>query len=99
MVSPPLSLPLLGFFLADAYMHTATPGHALANLLFAMALLSCAWNLFRAATLEPGFAPVAQSEGERRLVVQQLADQGRLNGMNYCVVCMVSRYLRRGGRG
>lgn len=66
-----------------------TPGYASANLVFAIAFLLCAWNLFRAASLEPGYAPRAESESQRRMVVEQLADEARLNGMNYCVNCMV----------
>lgn len=73
---------------------SATPGYAYWNLTFAIAFLLCSWNLFRAATLEPGFAPRATNEMDRRSTVASLVNEGRLNGMNYCVVCMARRPLR-----
>ncbi|PWN42178.1 zf-DHHC-domain-containing protein [Ceraceosorus guamensis] len=73
---------------------SATPGHALANLLFAIAFLSCSWNLFRAATLEAGFAPLPQTEAERRDVILQLVDEGKLNGTTYCITCLTRRPMR-----
>jgi ankyrin repeat protein len=72
----------------------ATPGFAIWNLTFAIAILVASWNLFRATTLEPGYAPRSQTETDRRATVDFLVNDGRLNGMNYCVVCMARRPLR-----
>lgn len=71
-----------------------TPGMAYWNLLFAISFLLCGWNLFRAATLEPGYAPRPTNEMDRRNTVTSLINDGRLNGMNYCVACMARRPLR-----
>lgn len=71
-----------------------TPGNAYWNLLFIISFLLCGWNLFRASTLEPGYAPRSTNETDRRSTVASLINDGRLNGMNYCVVCMARRPLR-----
>lgn len=71
-----------------------TSGNAYWNLTFAIAILLCSWNLFRAATLEPGYAPRSTNETDRRATVASLVNDGRLNGMNYCIVCMARRPLR-----
>ncbi|GAC75716.1 ankyrin repeat and DHHC-type Zn-finger domain containing proteins [Moesziomyces antarcticus T-34] len=71
-----------------------TPGYASTNLLFALSLLVCAWNLFRASTISPGYAPLAPSALHRRETVTQLAQQGRLNGQTFCVACMARKPMR-----
>ncbi|CDS01742.1 hypothetical protein, partial [Sporisorium scitamineum] len=71
-----------------------TPGYASNNLFFALSLIVCSWNLFRAATISPGYAPLAPSALHRREIVTQLAQQGRLNGQTYCVSCMARKPIR-----
>jgi hypothetical protein len=45
-----------------------TPGYATANLLFAVLFILCAYNFFRAITLDPGVCPVPAGEEEKKLV-------------------------------
>lgn len=87
------SVAWVGWEWARKLVH-ATPGFAIWNLAFAIAWLVAVWNLFRASTLEPGYAPRSQTETDRRATVDMLVNDGRLNGMNYCVVCMARRPLR-----
>jgi hypothetical protein len=47
---------------------TDTPGYATANLLFAVLFILCAYNFFRAITLDPGVCPVLAGEEEKKLV-------------------------------
>lgn len=46
---------------------TALPGYAITNLLFAIAILLCAYNFFRAITLDPGVV-VSLRDGELKEV-------------------------------
>ncbi|SJX64539.1 related to AKR1-ankyrin repeat-containing protein [Sporisorium reilianum f. sp. reilianum] len=73
---------------------SGTPGYASNNLFFALSLIVCSWNLFRAASISPGYAPLAPSALHRREIVTQLAQQGRLNGQTYCVACMARKPMR-----
>ncbi|SPO28948.1 related to AKR1 - ankyrin repeat-containing protein [Ustilago trichophora] len=73
---------------------SGTPGYASNNLFFALSLIVCSWNLFRAASISPGYAPLAPSALHRREIVTQLAQQGRLNGQTYCVACMARKPIR-----
>ncbi|TKY89467.1 hypothetical protein EX895_001998 [Sporisorium graminicola] len=73
---------------------SGTPGYASNNLFFALSLIVCSWNLFRSASISPGYAPLAPSALHRREVVTQLAQQGRLNGQTYCVACMARKPMR-----
>lgn len=73
---------------------SATPGYASNNLFFALSLIVCSWNLFRAASISPGYAPLVPSALHRREIVTQLAQQGRLNGQTYCVSCMARKPMR-----
>lgn len=73
---------------------SGTPGYASNNLFFALSLIICCWNLFRASTISPGYAPFAPSALHRREVVTQLAQQGRLNGQTFCVSCMARKPIR-----
>lgn len=73
---------------------SGTPGYASNNFFFALALIVCSWNLFRAASISPGYAPLAPSALHRRETVTQLAQQGRLNGQTYCVACMARKPMR-----
>ncbi|KAK0544456.1 palmitoyltransferase akr1 [Tilletia horrida] len=61
--------------------HTAA--HATANLLFAFSFALCGYSLFRAATLEPGYAPYPVSDLQRRDTIEKLFQTGRLNGLNW----------------
>ena len=83
--------------------------------IFAASALLCAYNLFRAVTLDPGYIAKPASEVEVRevslpcpslgpvklsnflcrfKVVEELTSQGRMNGQNFCLSCMVRQPLR-----
>lgn len=72
------------------FKNIVTPNHPFVHFLFLSAILLCAWNLMRASTIKPGYAPVPISEAQRREIVHQLAEDGKLNGMNFCIPCLVS---------
>ncbi|KAG8852327.1 palmitoyltransferase akr1 [Serendipita sp. 405] len=71
-----------------------TPGYVTANLAFVVLFILCAYNFFRAITLDPGICPVPASEEEKKLVIENLTSEGRLNGQTFCVSCMAQRPLR-----
>jgi len=45
-----------------------TPGHAYANLLFALLYILCSYNFFRSITLDAGACPAPIGEEEKKLV-------------------------------
>lgn len=71
-----------------------TSQHAYTNFVFASACLLCAYNLFRAVSLDPGFVAKPASETEIREVVDGLTSTGKMNGQNFCLVCMSRQPLR-----
>ncbi|PWN21085.1 hypothetical protein BCV69DRAFT_298870 [Microstroma glucosiphilum] len=60
-----------------------TPGHGLANLIFFISWAICLSTLYLSATLSPGYSVLPKSETARRSLIHQLADEGRLNGINF----------------
>ncbi|KAJ7057663.1 DHHC palmitoyltransferase-domain-containing protein [Mycena amicta] len=62
-----------------------TPSHSLAHLAFALAFMLCAYNFFRAVTLDAGVCPVPSSDAELKSIIEDLASEGRLNGQTFCV--------------
>ena len=73
---------------------TDTPGYAYTNFSFALGLILSAYNLFRTATLDPGFVPKSQSDSQLKDVVEQLTAAGQLNGQTFCLDCLVRRPIR-----
>ncbi|KAF7289334.1 Palmitoyltransferase [Mycena indigotica] len=71
-----------------------TPSHSLAHLGFALTFMLCAYNFFRAVTLDPGVCPVPNSDAELKSIIEDLASEGRLNGQTFCVQCMARKPLR-----
>ncbi|KIM24461.1 hypothetical protein M408DRAFT_231928 [Serendipita vermifera MAFF 305830] len=71
-----------------------TPGSATANLVFAILFILCAYNFFRAITLDAGTCPTPAGEEEKKLVIENLTSEGRLNGQTFCVSCMAQKPLR-----
>ncbi|KAJ7726850.1 hypothetical protein DFH07DRAFT_757939 [Mycena maculata] len=68
---------------------TETQSHAFAHLLFALCVGLCAYNFFRAVTLDPGTCPKPTSDAELKSIIEDLASEGRLNGQTFCIQCMV----------
>ncbi|CAO1631791.1 unnamed protein product [Parajaminaea phylloscopi] len=87
------SVVLVGWSWIRTLVHS-TPGHALANLIFFTAWVICLGALYLSASLKPGYSVLPKSETNRRQIIAQLADEGRLNGMNFCIECLARRPLR-----
>ncbi|KAJ7455004.1 hypothetical protein B0H11DRAFT_1737147, partial [Mycena galericulata] len=66
-----------------------TQSHAFSHLLFALCVGLCAYNFFRAVTLDPGTCPKPSSDAELKSIIEDLASEGRLNGQTFCIQCMV----------
>ncbi|ORY23544.1 DHHC palmitoyltransferase-domain-containing protein [Naematelia encephala] len=73
---------------------TGTPGHAIANLTFLASLIACSWSFYKAIVTDPGFVPKALTDSEIKMALEDLVDAGRLNGTNFCIVCMAKKPLR-----
>jgi len=71
-----------------------TESHAFAHLIFALSFGLCAYNFFRAMTLDPGTCPVPTSDAELKSIIEDLASDGRLNGQTFCIQCMARKPLR-----
>ncbi|KAH9988065.1 hypothetical protein BJV74DRAFT_839836 [Russula compacta] len=72
-----------------------TESHAFAHLIFALSFGLCAYNFFRAMTLEPGTCPAPTSDAELNSIIEDLASEGRLNGQTFCIQCMVGKKALR----
>ncbi|KAG8968726.1 palmitoyltransferase akr1 [Tulasnella sp. 425] len=85
------------FWVGEAWVARLMPitqGHAFAHLFYAIMWMLCAYNFFRAVTLDPGTCPKPANEQELKLILQDLTTQGRLNGQTFCVSCMARKPLR-----
>ncbi|KAF7420921.1 palmitoyltransferase akr1 [Pleurotus ostreatus] len=71
-----------------------TESHAFTHLSFGLAVGLCAYNFFRAITLDPGTCPKPASDGELKSIIEDLASEGRLNGQTFCIQCMARKPLR-----
>ncbi|KAG8697975.1 palmitoyltransferase akr1, partial [Ceratobasidium sp. 395] len=72
----------------------ALPDHSLAHLIYFLSASLCAYNFFRAITLDPGTCPRPGSEGEMKSIVERLASEGKLNGQTFCISCLARKPLR-----
>ncbi|KAJ9106105.1 hypothetical protein QFC21_001247 [Naganishia friedmannii] len=66
-----------------------TPNGLILNFWFALAYITCAYNFYRAITLDPGHSRLPQDEAELNSLVEDLASTGRLNGTIFCISCML----------
>lgn len=71
-----------------------TQSHAFTHLMFAISLGLCAYNFFRAISLDPGTCPKPTSDAELKSIIEELASEGRLNGQTFCIQCMARKPLR-----
>jgi len=62
--------------------------------MFALTVGLCAYNFFRAITLDPGTCPKPTSDDELKSIIEDLASEGRLNGQTFCIQCMARKPLR-----
>ncbi|KDQ08952.1 hypothetical protein BOTBODRAFT_540043 [Botryobasidium botryosum FD-172 SS1] len=99
MQSPYFSAIILGslFWVGQVWLaHFVynTPGYSIANLLYVIMWSFCAYNFFRAITLDPGTCSKPGSDAELKSVIEQLTSEGRLNGTTFCITCMARKPLR-----
>ncbi|WWC57688.1 uncharacterized protein I303_100222 [Kwoniella dejecticola CBS 10117] len=73
---------------------TGTPGHLIVNLAFFISFAGCSYNLYRAIRSDPGYVPLPINDSEVKEALEDLVDQGRLNGTNFCIECMAKKPLR-----
>ncbi|KAK1921247.1 hypothetical protein DB88DRAFT_94750 [Papiliotrema laurentii] len=83
-----------------------TPGHGIADLCFFVSFALCVYHFFKSMCSDPGYISTASSDAEIKyvsdtlgidsdfLALEELVDAGRLNGTNFCIVCMVKKPLR-----
>ncbi|KAI5454987.1 palmitoyltransferase akr1 [Naganishia albida] len=64
------------------------------NICFVLAYTACAYNFYRAITLDPGYSKLPKDEEELHSLVEDLAATGRLNGTVFCISCMALKPLR-----
>ncbi|GAA5930301.1 ankyrin repeat domain-containing DHHC palmitoyltransferase family protein [Sporobolomyces koalae] len=74
------------------YLHV--PNYGTTNFLFATSISTCAYNFYRAITLNPGRVSPSANDVELKDVIEGLVEQGNFNGMNFCLTCLVKRPLR-----
>ena len=72
----------------------ADEGYRLAHLMFAICLALCAYNFFRAVTLDPGTCPKPANDAELKSIIEELTSEGKLNGQTFCINCMAKKALR-----
>lgn len=87
------SVVLVGYSWVRTLVHS-TPGCGIANFVFFCSLVICLGSLYLSASLKPGYCVLPKSETYRRQMIAQLADESRLNGMNFCVDCLARRPMR-----
>ncbi|OCH90139.1 zf-DHHC-domain-containing protein [Obba rivulosa] len=71
-----------------------TQSHAFTHLTFAIMFGLCAYNFFRAISLDAGTCPKPASDAELKSIIEELASEGRLNGQTFCIQCMARKPLR-----
>ncbi|KAH7107873.1 ankyrin [Auriculariales sp. MPI-PUGE-AT-0066] len=69
-------------------------GYRLWHLAFGICLALCAYNFFRATTLDPGTCPKPANDAELKSIIEELTSEGRLNGQTFCISCMGKKALR-----
>lgn len=70
------------------------PGHLISQVGFFVSFVLCSTFFVRGIRTDPGFIPPAENDTELKEAINELTDQGRLNGTNYCIFCMVRKPLR-----
>lgn len=71
-----------------------TQSHAFTHLILALTFGICAYNFFRAITIDPGSCPKPTSDAELKSIIEDLVSEGRLNGQTFCIQCMARKPLR-----
>ena len=87
------SMVWVGYAWGSRLVHQ-TQSHAFSHLIFALSFGLCAYNFFRAISLDPGTCPKPASDAELKSIIEDLASEGRLNGQTFCIQCMARKPLR-----
>ncbi|CAL1698532.1 unnamed protein product [Somion occarium] len=87
------SMVWVGYAWVSRLVHQ-TQSHAFSHLIFALSFGLCAYNFFRAISLDPGSCPKPASDAELKSIIEDLASEGRLNGQTFCIQCMARKPLR-----
>ncbi|KAK7684441.1 hypothetical protein QCA50_012388 [Cerrena zonata] len=87
------SMVWVGYSWGSRLVHQ-TQSHAFSHLIFALSFGLCAYNFFRAISLDPGTCPKPASDAELKSIIEYLASEGRLNGQTFCIQCMARKPLR-----
>ncbi|KAK4046849.1 palmitoyltransferase akr1 [Microbotryomycetes sp. JL221] len=72
----------------------STPGYGVSNLMCGLFILLCAYNFFRACTLDPGWIPFAANDVELKEMIEDLVETSSFNGQMFCLNCLTRRPLR-----
>ncbi|KAJ7161092.1 hypothetical protein C8R46DRAFT_904856 [Mycena filopes] len=79
------AFPFPAVFSITYHAFAETQSHAFTHLLFGLSVGLCAYNFFRAVTLDPGTCPKPASDAELKSIIEDLASEGRLNGQTFCI--------------
>ncbi|BGP35336.1 palmitoyltransferase akr1 [Rhodotorula toruloides] len=74
--------------------YISLPDHTTLNILFGLALTSCAWWFVKAIRLDPGTVRGPGMGEELKEVVEELVESNQFNGMHFCLSCLTRRPLR-----
>jgi palmitoyltransferase len=82
------------FYAWASRLATHTSGYMWSNISFFVSFVLCAGFFYLAIVTDPGFVPKPETEEETKGAIEELTDQGRLNGTNFCIFCMIRKPLR-----
>ncbi|GAA6010579.1 hypothetical protein JCM11491_002980 [Sporobolomyces phaffii] len=71
-----------------------TPSYSGTNFLFGCAYAVCCLDFYKSITLDPGHVPYSPNDVHLKETIEALVEEGKFNGMNFCLTCMVKRPLR-----
>jgi hypothetical protein len=64
-------------------------GFPFTHFFFFIFFAFCFTSFYRCVNADPGFVPIP-ADTEIKQALEDLVDQGRLNGTNFCIDCLVS---------
>jgi palmitoyltransferase len=73
---------------------TTTSNNGLTNFLFGLCFSTCCINFYKSITMDPGRVSKPRNDLELKQTIENLVEQGKFNGMNFCLTCLVKRPMR-----